>query len=87
MPQDEVPLYESKGKQAAKNKPLYPVGMPPPTQSPTTNHNSGLNLPLTKRCPIPGLIIDEDYIKVMKSKSKKKAKSEAATGTFQLFPN
>ncbi|KAL1137848.1 hypothetical protein AAG570_009544, partial [Ranatra chinensis] len=41
VPQEEVPLYESKGKQWANRKTLYPIGFSPMPVSPAENVNEG----------------------------------------------
>ncbi|XP_026475419.1 partner of Y14 and mago-like [Ctenocephalides felis] len=67
IPQEEVPLYESKGKQFASRKPQLPVGMSPEVALASKNKKVGPNA----HCPIPGLVILED-----KTKKKKKKKED-----------
>lgn len=70
IPQDEMPLYESKGKQWAKNRPTLPIGLDPSYATPVETKN-------TKT--IPGLsITDSETFTPSKSlKKKKKKKSDA----------
>lgn len=61
VPQEEVPLYESKGKQfKARQSTGLPVGMPPEMAAERQKKKSGTTQ------PIPGIIIIE------KKKKKKK---------------
>ncbi|XP_046737081.1 partner of Y14 and mago isoform X2 [Diprion similis] len=69
VPQEEVPLYESKGKQFTKNQPTYPVGMSPQF---VAAHKAKKEAQAAKPPPIPGLVLANDG-----KKKKKKSKSKA----------
>ncbi|XP_034243630.1 partner of Y14 and mago [Thrips palmi] len=66
VPQEEVPLYESKGKMFQNNKPQYPVGLSPDLIAAAEARKAGNN-------PIPGLVIQPQDAKTAKKKKKKKA--------------
>lgn len=66
VPQDEVPLYESKGKQWAKNKPDLPPGLHPDD---VAKAQAARNAAANK---IPGLVQSEPTSKSGKKKKKKK---------------
>jgi len=88
VPQDEQPLYVSKGRQPSDNSSTYPVGLsaadfsnsPPPVKS--TNNNKALYFEIGKYEPvttIPGLnFVQEPEEK--KGKKKKKNKSSVKSG-------
>nr|CAG4642224.1 EOG090X0KVN [Eurycercus lamellatus] len=72
VPQDEVPVYESKGKQWAKAQPAYPVGMNPALiAAPAQKTSKKSDKPL-----IPGLAPSAAQ-QTAKKKKKKAAKAEA----------
>nr|CAG4645969.1 EOG090X0KVN [Lynceus sp. MCZ IZ 141354] len=68
VPQEEVPLYESKGKQFAKSRPQYPVGMTPELAN-SNRQNTAEHKPY-----IPGLPTET----APKTSKKKKKKSKEA---------
>lgn len=66
VPQEEVPLYESLGKQFSKNKPTYPPGM---SAEYAAAHKARVDA--ETRTTIPGLVIvDEPKKKKKKNKTK-----------------
>ncbi|GLH11130.1 Uncharacterized protein GBIM_15972 [Gryllus bimaculatus] len=76
VPQEEVPLYESKGKQFAKNKPTYPVGLSPEIIAASKARREK---EAKSKSPIPGLIINAaTETKTTKKKKKKKGASNAS---------
>ncbi|XP_035225640.1 partner of Y14 and mago-like [Stegodyphus dumicola] len=68
IPQDEMPLYESKGKQWAKNRPTLPIGLDPSYATPVSVKSS------MKKIPGLSETVSET---VPKSKKKKKKKSDS----------
>ncbi|XP_063975099.1 partner of Y14 and mago isoform X2 [Diachasmimorpha longicaudata] len=67
VPQEEVPLYESLGKQFSKSKINYPVGM---SAEYVAAHKAKADAQQGK-CPIPGMVVvNEPKKKKKKSKSK-----------------
>ncbi|KAL6263448.1 partner of Y14 and mago [Pogonomyrmex barbatus] len=70
IPQEEVPLYESKGKQLVK-KPLYPVGASPEF---IAEHKAKLEALAAKNKVIPGA-----QAKTQEGSKKKKKKSKSKT--------
>ncbi|XP_075236946.1 partner of Y14 and mago [Lycorma delicatula] len=78
VPQEEVPLYESKGKQWANKKPLYPVGLDPDIIKKKEIELAKKNN--TMYCPIPGLIIDPNSEVKKKKKKKKKNGGNSNSG-------
>ncbi|XP_011502096.1 PREDICTED: partner of Y14 and mago isoform X2 [Ceratosolen solmsi marchali] len=72
VPQEEVPLYESKGKQFVKNKPTYPIGM---SAEYVAAHNAKRDMEAAKSKSIPGLVIATE---TKKKKKKNKNKGVAS---------
>ncbi|CAH0391414.1 unnamed protein product [Bemisia tabaci] len=69
VPQDEVPLYESKGKQWASRNTQLPFGL-----SPVSSQQD------SSKPFIPGLVITEDTPKKSKSKKKSSGSKEQSAG-------
>ncbi|XP_054712620.1 partner of Y14 and mago-like [Uloborus diversus] len=67
IPQEEMPLYESKGKQWAKSKPTYPIGLDPKYLEPAKSTSQ----------KIPGLSLTETEVASKSSKKKKKKKNDS----------
>ncbi|XP_011307653.1 partner of Y14 and mago [Fopius arisanus] len=68
VPQEEVPLYESLGKQFSKNKINYPVGMSPEY---VAAHKAKVEAQQQGKSLIPGMVVvNEPKKKKKKSKSK-----------------
>ncbi|XP_023724736.1 partner of Y14 and mago isoform X2 [Cryptotermes secundus] len=81
IPQEEVPLYESKGKQFAKNQPKYPVGFSPEVVNATKTKKEKADREASKNSPIPGLVI----VSTPEGKSsKKKKKKKSGTSEDKL---
>ncbi|KAL1462296.1 hypothetical protein WDU94_014142 [Cyamophila willieti] len=76
VPQDEVPLYESKGKQFAQRQSAntLPVGLDP----------SHVKKPVNPNNPIPGLVILETDVK---TKKKKKKPTDSSSGNNSSSTN
>ncbi|XP_076361416.1 partner of Y14 and mago-like [Tachypleus tridentatus] len=73
IPQDEVPLYESKGKQWIKSKPAYPPGLHPEDIAKAQQAQSSVN-------QIPGLTgTPTPNVSKSSKKKKKKKKQEVKT--------
>ncbi|KAK3913290.1 Partner of Y14 and mago [Frankliniella fusca] len=69
VPQEEVPLYESKGKMFMNSRPQYPIGLSPDLIAAAEARKSGQSA----GNPIPGLVIQPGDAKNAKKKKKKKA--------------
>ncbi|XP_011872150.1 PREDICTED: partner of Y14 and mago isoform X2 [Vollenhovia emeryi] len=81
IPQEEVPLYESKGKQLIK-KPLYPVGASPEF---IAEHKAKLEALAAKNKVIPGTQAKtQEGSKKKKKKSKSKVAEPAAEGLSKI---
>nr|SVE76167.1 EOG090X0KVN [Daphnia hispanica] len=82
VPQEEVPVYESKGKQWAKSQPAYPVGMSPALIAEQSSQNkSGKSEHL-----IPGLPpAAQQAAKKKKKKTKSEAEVKEVTGKLAGF--
>jgi len=81
IPQEEVPLYESKGKQLVK-KPLYPVGASPEF---IAEHKAKLEALAAKNKVIPGTQAKtQEGSKKKKKKSKSKAAEPVAEGLSKI---
>ncbi|KAK0178881.1 hypothetical protein PV327_007724 [Microctonus hyperodae] len=79
VPQEEVPLYESLGKQFQKNKLSYPVGM---SAEYVAAHKAKVEAE-QKRSTIPGLVI----VNETKNKKKKKNKSKNVNSISEDLAN
>ncbi|XP_077271472.1 partner of Y14 and mago [Temnothorax americanus] len=81
IPQEEVPLYESKGKQLIK-KPLYPVGASPEF---IAEHKAKLEALAAKSKAIPGAQAKtQEGSKKKKKKSKSKAVEPVVEGLSKI---
>ncbi|XP_070523160.1 partner of Y14 and mago isoform X2 [Cardiocondyla obscurior] len=81
IPQEEVPLYESKGKQLIK-KPLYPVGASPEF---IAEHKAKLEALAVKNKVIPGMQAKtQEGSKKKKKKNKSKAVDSATEGLAKI---
>ncbi|KAF8788943.1 partner of Y14 and mago-like [Argiope bruennichi] len=69
IPQDEMPLYESKGKQWAKNRPTLPIGLDPCYAVADSSSKGNV------KNKIPGLTETTKNESTTKSNKKKKKKS------------
>ncbi|KAG8192345.1 hypothetical protein JTE90_002165 [Oedothorax gibbosus] len=74
IPQDEMPLYESKGKQWAKNRPTLPVGLDPCYSIPQATKNGPKKIPGLSDTAKPS----DATPKTSSSKKKKKKKDDTA---------
>ncbi|KYN12917.1 PREDICTED: partner of Y14 and mago [Trachymyrmex cornetzi] len=82
IPQEEVPLYESKGKQLIK-KPLYPVGASPEF---IAEHKAKLEALAAKNKVIPGTQTKtQEGSKKKKKKNKSKAVEPVAEGLSKIM--
>lgn len=69
VPQEEVPLYESKGKQfATRSACAIPVGLTAEIVAEAKAKAKKESKEKNMRCPIPGLIIQVDESKKKKNK-------------------
>nr|CAD7407055.1 unnamed protein product [Timema cristinae]CAD7432902.1 unnamed protein product [Timema monikensis] len=78
VPQDEVPLYESKGRQFSKSKPEYPVGLP----IEVINESKARHAKKKEKAvnsPIPGLVLESPPDGKSGKKKKKKKGSCSPT--------
>ncbi|XP_021939504.1 partner of Y14 and mago isoform X2 [Zootermopsis nevadensis] len=81
IPPEEVPLYESKGKQFAKHQPVYPVGLSPEIINASKAKREKADRMASKSSPIPGLVI----VSTSEGKSsKKKKRKKIFTGEDEL---
>ncbi|XP_066998034.2 partner of Y14 and mago [Anabrus simplex] len=80
VPPEEVPLYESKGKQFIKNKPLYPPGYTPDVKQ-VKNKKSSMT------SPIPGLVINNSAEGKTNKKKKKKQQIKNVENTSEQKVN
>ncbi|XP_012262902.2 partner of Y14 and mago isoform X1 [Athalia rosae] len=69
VPQEEVPLYESKGKQFTKNQPSYPVGM---SAEYVAAHKAKKEAQAAKLSPVPLLVLQNNANKKKKKKNNSK---------------
>ncbi|KAJ4426807.1 hypothetical protein ANN_26606 [Periplaneta americana] len=72
IPQEEVPLYESKGKQFLKSQPHYPVGLSPEIINAAKAKKEKAERAASKSSPIPGLVM----VPTTEGKSSKKKKKK-----------
>ncbi|XP_047111790.1 partner of Y14 and mago [Schistocerca piceifrons] len=72
VPQEEVPIYESKGRLFAKSKPKYPVGM----SEEFVNAHKGKKENFEKS-PFSGIMVEEPSEVAAKSTRKKKKKKKS----------
>lgn len=72
VPQEEVPLYESKGKMFLNSKPQYPVGLSPEMIAAAEAKKTAQS----RTNPIPGLVINPQDGKTGKKKKKKKTSGQ-----------
>ncbi|PSN30407.1 Partner of Y14 and mago [Blattella germanica] len=81
IPQEEVPLYESKGKQFLKNQPQYPVGFSEETIKAAKLQREKAERAALKASSIPGLVV----VSPTEGKSsKKKKKKKSGTGVEEI---